>query len=1166
MRHRLIMACARNRSVSVALLTALLAGGLVGVDRADPVEASSAATPEPVDRTAAEVEALGAAKRAGAPVEVRGSKSEASRVLATPQGSLVLESYAVPRWTKGRDGAWRQIDTTLRATPDRRIAPVATLADVSFPTGGVDPAVRLSIDGGQVSLTWPDSLPAPRLEGDTAVYESVLPGVDLRLRALTDGFTWALVVKSAQAAANPALNEVRFGLATTGSLAKRSRTNGGFEVVDGSGKAVVSAGSAVMWDASGLPAPEKAAKGRAATTNAEQDRRDLFRAAPDRARKAELWTNLRGDELSIRPDPALLRGADTVYPVVIDPWTTINKTYWGYADSTNATRDDGVVRVGNNPDGSGNYRSFFRFNLSSLSGKTIRSAKFLTKMTHSWSCTNTPVNLWRTADLPSSGKQTWDGPNLALWLEERSGHAHKPSGGAGCSDDPQPDLPMEFSSTNLKNDISTYRGDTNYTLALSTRRSDGTSESTASWWKKFDAGATKLSVEYNTPPNTPTAAQLSTHAGYTAPAQACVTGTSRPMVRADYPWLKAVLTDPDGSNGGSLSGVFTLQKLVGTTWTTVTGWPKTDSGVAPGGKAEVQLTTKVANGDVYRWQVQTKDTLGGSSGASPWCEFYADYSPPEQKPMVTPADGIYLESPPLGTNQDVRGSVGYSGRFTFSANGAADVYDYVYQVNAGPEIVVKASTLGGSATAWVTPSSVGENVLSVRSRDQAGNASAPYEYTFLVDAPSGPKAHWAIDEGTGTSLNNSVDGAPTATLGGGATWTDGKVLGTHESLGKDWAVTFDGTDDHATATGVDIDTTRSYSIAAWVRPDGDGLMEIAGSPGTQTDSFMLRKWGDNRWVFTVIEDDVWSSPFTNIFGPVAVNGQWTHVAGVYDPAGGRMRLYVNGEEVASGTVPRTFDPGGKISLGRERWKGADVAYWKGAIGEVRLWDRVIDPDLDLQPLLKPVLVGNWDFENGDTTTRTEPDLSGYQRSLTVTEAPTADWTPEGYNYSTGLMVNGAPGSADVSEPVLRTDQSFGVAAWVKVTTADHQTIAAQDGSNRSAFYLMHDADYDRWSVTMPSVDVGTAQWQFVLSTELPQLGTWTHVAATYDAAARELRLYVNGVLQGVRPNTVSWHASSVLHLGRSKHDFFLNGGTVDDVRLWQGRVSEDEILAAMAGA
>ncbi len=72
----------------------------------------------------------------------------------------------------------------------------------------------------------------------------------------------------------------------------------------------------------------------------------------------------------------------------------------------------------------------------------------------------------------------------------------RPPAAPSCSNDPQPDLPMEFSNLNLKNDVSVNRGEDRYTLALAARQSDGTSESESTWWKKFDPAMTKLSVEH----------------------------------------------------------------------------------------------------------------------------------------------------------------------------------------------------------------------------------------------------------------------------------------------------------------------------------------------------------------------------------------------------------------------------------------------------------------------------------------------------------------------------------------------------------------------------------------------------------------------------------------------------------------------------------------------
>ncbi|MEV7985642.1 LamG-like jellyroll fold domain-containing protein [Micromonospora sp. NPDC085948] len=1086
-----------------------------------------------------------------------------------------MESYPVPQWVNRRDGGgWRTIDTSLVTGADGSVAPVATVADVSFSAGGTAAVVRLPVEGGEVSLSWPSTLPAPRLEGDTAIYESVLPDVDLRMRALRDGFSWVLVVKSASAATNPALETLRFRLDTPG-LSSRARAGGGFQVVNGAGREVLSAGNALMWDSSGLTTTAQAKSSKALSAFAAQEKRDALRMVPDRARTAELATDVRDGDLVIRPDLTLLRGPKTAYPVAIDPWTTVNKALWGYAGSTDATRDDGVARVGRNPDGSGNFRSFFRFNLSALSGKTIRSAKFLTEMTHSWSCASTPVNLYRTAELGSSGKQTWDGsPKLITWLEERSGHAHKPPAAPNCSNDPQPDLPMEFAK--LKDDVSSNRGNAKYTLALAARQADGTSESESTWWKKFDPAMTKLSVEYNSNPNTPTAAQLSTHADYTAGAQACVSGATRPMVRSDYPWLKATLSDPDGSNGGSLSGVFTLQKQVNGTWTTATGFPKTDAGVAPGARAEVQLTTKTASGDVYRWQVQTKDGLDGISGLSPWCEFYVDYAAPTSKPKVTPEDALYLESPPLGTNQDVRGSVGYSGRFTFSANGAADVYDYLYRVDGGAEQVVRAATLGGTATVWVTPNSIGENVLSVKSRDQAGNTTEAYDYVFLVDSPSAPRAHWAIDEGTGTTLTNRIDGGQSATLTPNPSWSDSRLRGTHKNRGKDWAVKFRGASDYAGTSSAVVDTARSFSISAWVRADAVGGV-VVSQPGTKKSPFELQYFpAKERWCFVTYVADLSNAGATAAPActaePVQV-GVWVHLTGVYDAgSANQLSLYVNGVRKGTGSTAPVWSSGGPLLIGVAR-AGILTGWFNGLVSEVRIWDRVVDPEIDLRPLVEPVLVGQWEMEDFDyDAPRQEADGSGYQRPLTLTNAPAADWSANaGYNFSSGLAVDGVSGHAATDAPVLRTDQSYTVSGWARWNGgAGPRTVFAQDGGQISGFFLTCRNDptgRPKWSLMNRTADSTSSSSRTVYGSDCVA-NNWAHLTAVQDVTAQKLSLYVNGQLSGAVSVPAPWSAEGAFTVGRGKYVVLADHfpGDIDRVRAWQGALSDADIAALFAEA
>ncbi|MEU7617365.1 LamG domain-containing protein [Micromonospora rifamycinica] len=1118
----------------------------------------------------AEAEAMTIAGQLGTSVEVRGSKSESSRLMATPDGTLMLESYPVPRWTDKRDGnGWRQINPKLEVSDSGVVVPVATLADTRFSSGGTAPLVQVRVDGGEVSMTWPTALPAPTLVGDTAVYASVLPDVDLRVRALVDGFTWVVVVKSAQAASNQELESLSMRMDTPG-LSRRGRPGGGFDIVDGSGKPLLSAGNALMWDSSGTPDSRATEGGSLNRTTALDGAAGVLSSAPDLANKVELPTEIVGPDLIIRPDLALLRGDDTIYPVVIDPWTTINKSMWGYAGQQNATRDDGVARVGPDPAGSGIYRSFFRFNLSGLSGKTIRSTKFLTEMTHSWSCTSTPVNLWRTAGLGSSGKQSWDGPNLEKWLEERSGHAHKPPAAPSCTDDPQPDKPMEFSSTNLKNDIDAHKGDSNFTLALSARQSDGSSEGTSTWWKKFDPAMTKLTVEYNTNPNTPTAAQVATHATYDGPAQACVTGTNRPLIRGDYPWLKATLSDPDGSNGGSLAGVFTLQKWNGSAWAGVSGWPRTVSGIAHGAKAEVKFGP-IVDGDQFRWQVQAKDTLGGASGQSPWCELYADYSPPEFAPQVTPADGLYLESVPVGTNDSPRGAKGLSGRFTFSANGDPDVYDYVYWLGQGPQKIVRAAALGGSATVWVTPTQRLDNRLFVRSRDQAGNASAIYEYTFLAGDPTAPTAVWGMDEPSGTTQVTTPAGGPAINLYNSPQWSDGWVNGTHKIKGRQRAVNFGLTNSWgATSVAAPVDSSRSFSVAAWVRVwSTDTFGSAVAVSGTNNGAWQLQRDKSGFWNFHTFSADSPTHTRTSVaasaLAPIKV---WQHVTGVYDAGLQEIRIYVNGVEAGKQPLSSLWSSTGVMQIGRVHYNGNQQNYLEGEIDDVRLWDRVVDPADDLMPIVKPVLVGDWDMDDDDhEAPRQQGDGAGYSRPVTLTEPPTtAAFCADGYNFSPAVCLDG--GTADTTGQVLRTEGSWSMVARVKPSAlTSYHTIISQCGVARCAFYLQRQNNAPAsWAIVLPDKDASTGvNYTTVKWNGAAALNQWVHLAATYDSMKRELTLYVDGAPVGTTQNVPpAWEATGRLRIGSGDSgDVFK--GAIDDVQVWQG-VLDASTINGIAGS
>ncbi|MFF5235155.1 hypothetical protein ACFY3L_52440, partial [Dactylosporangium sp. NPDC000521] len=158
------------------------------------------------------------------------------------------------------------VDTSLRARADGTLAPVAAVADVVFSAGGKGPFVTYRAAGSTLSLALPVVLPKPVIDGSSAVYSNVLPDIDLRATATATGFTHVLVVKTAAAAANPALAAIRYDV--TGDTVARTATGGRVAFRNTAGRTVAVSSEAYMWDSTVNPGAGGEVKVDAATLSA----------------------------------------------------------------------------------------------------------------------------------------------------------------------------------------------------------------------------------------------------------------------------------------------------------------------------------------------------------------------------------------------------------------------------------------------------------------------------------------------------------------------------------------------------------------------------------------------------------------------------------------------------------------------------------------------------------------------------------------------------------------------------------------------------------------------------------------------------------------------------------------------------------------------------------
>jgi alpha-L-arabinofuranosidase-like protein/concanavalin A-like lectin/glucanase superfamily protein len=206
----------------------------------------------------------------------------------------------------------------------------------------------------------------------------------------------------------------------------------------------------------------------------------------------------------------------------------------------------------------------------------------------------------------------------------------------------------------------------------------------------------------------------------------------------------------------------------------------------------------------------------------------------------------------------------------------------------------------------------------------------------------------------------------------------------------------------------------------------------------------------------------------------------------------------------------------------------------------------------------PAPAGLWRLDEGQGTVAA--DSSGNEHTGTLTGG--ASWRP-GRDRTAGVAGDGAGGYVDVATPVVDTERSFTVMAWARFdTTTGFHTVLGVDGSEVSGFYLEARGDSGRFAFTRITADATGASHVRAEASAGPQPGTWYHLAGVYDAAARQISLYVNGVLQQTVPFTTPWRASGHLTIGRGQWagapaEFV--DGTIDDVRAYQAALTPADL-------
>ncbi len=196
--------------------------------------------------------------------------------------------------------------------------------------------------------------------------------------------------------------------------------------------------------------------------------------------------------------------------------------------------------------------------------------------------------------------------------------------------------------------------------------------------------------------------------------------------------------------------------------------------------------------------------------------------------------------------------------------------------------------------------------------------------------------HWRFDETSGTTASDSSGNGHTGTLLNGAAWNAGGML--------DGCVSLDGTNDFVSvpsSTALNVTSAVTFAVqihaVTWGGPSGVTANRRILQKGYNDDQYRLTSEGGS------LKFDLRN--VAALTASLPATGRWVHVAATYDRGAGQMRLYYDGELVASRTASGLIGTtNNNLCIGTKKLTPAPSGYndnFSGRIDDVRIYNRAL---------------------------------------------------------------------------------------------------------------------------------------------------------------------------------------------------------------------------------
>ena len=340
-----------------------------------------------------------------------------------------------------------------------------------------------------------------------------------------------------------------------------------------------------------------------------------------------------------------------------------------------------------------------------------------------------------------------------------------------------------------------------------------------------------------------------------------------------------------------------------------------------------------------------------------------------------------------------------------------------------------------------------------------------YSSTLTLSASS-------VSSGTMSVFVRLINNATTATGGNITVASTGAISQTVSvTVNTDNALNFDGTD--AINIGQPLSGGSSYTMEAWIN-----------YKGSMSENNIISSPSNVFWIYQDKLNGGVANSYQLVTSPnVLEKNRWYHVALTFDDPANLMKLYIDGNLVASrGSITSSFVGSENLYIG-SHFNGSPVSFFNGNIDEVRIWN-LVRSDAEIAAYMNSELSGNesglvsyYNFNQGvingaNTSITTLTDVKGRVNgslSLFTKTGTTSNFVPGFIPSITGTVSVNVGASSTLSNTLTGGTWSSANTAVATVNSSTGVVTGVAGGTSTITYTICDKTVNTAFTVTVPTI-------------------------------------------------------------------------------------------------